>query len=455
MSEPLRPRLHSETHGIDSWTGIYHTSQDEVKVKVMFERILDGDNGAIWCEARAIIQIGESRNAVIPPSRTNLMNASRGGSGWKGLVATLSDMATEIRWDEAIAEGVTKAIEHYRNGERERQLETEGITPEHPFLLEPFIASTGTSVFYGEGGTGKSLIVLAMAVVVASGKPLFGYLPHLTGPVLYFDYEDDHQVHEERLAAILKGADIELVHPIFHRSLVAKVSQSQASMRRSVTDRKAVLAVLDSIGMGRGGSATGAEDTIRLFRALRSLQVPVLAVDHVTKDDKKESDISTPYGSIYTVNSARLLWGAVALTDEPLVKYLGLTNTKTNRTERYSRRRLRIEYRNKESSSTNTRHLDVVKFQMVDEFGMNDDADAWDLIHTYLQRSNEERRTLDQIIRATGVSEMSIIIEVTKHRDVVETERNPPKPNTFWLKTTHLEQIEMEEREETHEQTKT
>lgn len=431
MSEQIRPKLTSESTGFDFWTGVYDTDHAAIKIKLTFERITDGDNGSIWCEARAVVQVDDKPSSIIPPSRTNLMNASKSGTGWKGLVATLSDMASDIRWDDAVSLGVSKTIEHYRNGEREQVLATTIDDPQHPYLLEPFIASSGVSVFYGEGGTGKSIIALAMAVSIASGVPLFGVKPYREGPVIYFDYEDDPLVHEERLSAVLSAANIKLLHPIYHRSLVAKVSQSQSSMRRSISDRGAVLAVLDSIGMGRGGSAINAEDTIRLFRALRSLGVPTLAIDHVNKEDKKEREISTPYGSIFTVNSARLLWGAVvAGSSSSLEKHIRLVNTKSNRTPIHKPMGLGISYTNEITNGVS--QLISVKFTPYDAFWQAAETPPWDKIAMYLSSTDDER-TITEIAHATVLERIVVNKEILRHKDQLVSTLRGNKEQTHSL----------------------
>lgn len=410
MDTEFRPILKTEQSGFDWWSGVYHTDLEGLRVKLIFERMSDGENGAIWCEARALVMAEDEIRTVIPPSRTNLMNATRGGVGWKGLAATLSDMARSIAWDEAVAQGVERAIEVYRTGEQEKELRYQKLTLGNPFLLEPFIASTGVSVFFGEGGTGKSLIALSLAVAVAGNYPIFGKYPRQAGPVMYFDYEDDSEVHEERLAAILKSIKIELEYPIYHRKLIAKVSQSQATMRRSIGERGAVLAVLDSIGMGRGGNANTAEDTIRLFRALRSLDVPTLAIDHVNKEDKRSGETVSPYGSVYTINSARLLWGAViapGLTSEDK-KYLNLQNTKANRTALSPPMGMAITYHNREDDVHNTRWLGQVDFEVFDKWWASKEPDTFERIRHYLGQHPEEWYSIRELVMLTNLSQAAI-----------------------------------------------
>lgn len=421
----LVPELESESSGFDHWTGVFRTMLDDVKCRVSISRMQDGDNGAIWCEMQANLQMeGKPRN-LTPPSRINLMNVNRGSGGWKGYVQALEDIAPSIRWQEAISLSVDSAIERYRNGDQEVALVPQGTADRaHPFLLEPFIASSGVSVFFGEGGTGKSLIGLGMAAAVASGFPIFGQIPQVTGPVVYFDYEDDESVHAERLQAIVKGHDLTMRHPVYHRSLIAKVSQAQSSMRQSIENTGAVLAVLDSIGMGRGGNANTSEDTVRMFRALRSLGVPTLAIDHVSKEDKRDGSLITPYGSVYTINSARLLWGAVVAEGVSTKdkKYLNLENTKANRTHLRKPMSMSIEYVNEDDKAEGQRWLDKVTFTTYSEWWEEIQADTWELIRAHLE-VNVGAWTVLELALQTGKPEKQVEEAIQTHMADLVMER--------------------------------
>lgn len=426
MSDRLIPELETQDGTFDRWTGTYTTLIPQVRCRIMFDRMQDGENGAIWCEAQGFIDIDGEHKTLTPPTRINLMNGTRGAAGWKGFVQGLEETSEHIQWNEAMSIAVSAAIELYRNGDREIVLTPRGVDKSHPFLLEPFIASSGVSVFFGEGGTGKSLIALAMAVTVASGYPMFGKLPQRQGPVMYFDYEDDSDVHAERLEAIIAGTNIELKHPIYHRSLVAKVAQSQSSMRRSIDDTGSVLAVLDSIGMGRGGNANTAEDTVRLFRALRSLGVPTVAVDHVSKEDKRSGDLITPYGSVYTVNSARLLWGAVVAESNSNhdVKYLNLQNTKANRTHLHAPIGLKVTYANSEDKILGQRWLSQVTFDTHDQWWGHIEVDVWTQVRVFLE-SNQGAGAWSptELSMMLGIREEEILSAIEHHRNEVVLEK--------------------------------
>ena len=220
---------------------------------------------------------------------------------------------------------------------------------DEPFILNPYIASAGTTVLYGEGGLSKSLVALGMAISVSTGVPIFGNEPAKVGPVMYFDYEDDDAMHDARLMAMCRALGIPSTKTeVYHYSLSSKVTGAKREMGRRVRETKSVLGIVDSVGMARGGSAVQAEDTIRLFRALREIGIPFLAIDHVSKESKKaKSGSPDAYGSIYTMNSARLAWhlqGQVT-SDKDTISMLA-TNTKANHTRRQQNRIIEVRYDN-------------------------------------------------------------------------------------------------------------
>ncbi len=353
MKQPLA--IADIQQGFDYYTIQLFTKIPHLEAELDFQRISDGDNGAIWCELSVYVITKGDKTRIVPPSRTNLMNSSR--AGWRGHLETLEAAASELQWEDMMTQAVGIAIDAYRNGAQATELVLEKTSKHRPpWLLEPFIASSGVSVLFGEGGVGKSLLGLGAALSVATETEILGTWAHKKGPVIYFDYEDDDSIHRLRLNALARGHDItELEHPIFHYSLVAKVSQAQSQMRRIIRDHGAVCCVLDSIGMGRGGDAGTAEDTIRLFRALRSLDIPVLALDHVTKEDKRKGGTVTPYGSIYTVNSARLLWGAkMSSASTSNRRFVNLENTKANHVARQQNCGLEISYGSMDNGTLHT-----------------------------------------------------------------------------------------------------
>lgn len=197
------------------------------------------------------------------------------------------------------------------------------------WIVEPFVEAGGVTVLFAMGGTGKSMCAMAIAATAASGTAVVGTPKGEAGPVLYLDWETDPATATERLRAICLGAGIASLPPVHYRRQVASLESAAQEIRRDIARLGAVMVVVDSLGAARGGEPESADLTIRTFVALRSLGVPVLVVDHVSK--AAGNDATTSFGSVYTHNLARLTWALDKAQDEGSDRLvLALVNRKRN-----------------------------------------------------------------------------------------------------------------------------
>jgi hypothetical protein len=96
--------------------------------------------------------------------------------------------------------------------------------------VDKLLLENEINVAFADGGSGKSLLALALAVAVNTGKPLpAGLTPKRTGAVLYLDWESCKEEHDERLAGILGGLGIAGPVPIFYRHMVGAVADESRS----------------------------------------------------------------------------------------------------------------------------------------------------------------------------------------------------------------------------------
>ena len=73
--------------------------------------------------------------------------------------------------------------------------------PARQWLVDGLIPSGTVSLLGGDGGTGKSLLALQLAVAVATGGAWLG-LPVTSGRAIYISAEDDHDELHRRLSDI-------------------------------------------------------------------------------------------------------------------------------------------------------------------------------------------------------------------------------------------------------------
>lgn len=83
--------------------------------------------------------------------------------------------------------------------------------PEREFLIPgaDLFPVRNVHALYGDGGTGKSLLMLQLAVAMSASASWMGFMP-TPGPVLYFSAEDDADETHIRLADICDGGEVDL-----------------------------------------------------------------------------------------------------------------------------------------------------------------------------------------------------------------------------------------------------
>ncbi len=236
-----------------------------------------------------------------------------------GLLEQIADRTDPFDWREGIQDTINASIRQHRNASASHQMLTSADPDkeETPFLIAPLISSTGMTLWYSPPGTGKSFTALGAAVSVATGYPIMGRVPSKIGTVIYVDAEDDVMIHRIRMSAMLRKVGWEGDDPpIIHFAVTGRFKDALRPIRKLVREHEAVLVIVDSIGRTRDADASDGGATILLMNALGAMPCPVLAIDHVTKEDNKNikrGKVDSPeavmaIGSQFTTAAARLGW---------------------------------------------------------------------------------------------------------------------------------------------------
>jgi len=295
---------------------------------------------------------------LLHSARFNLMSTQ----ARRTLSQSLRERDPDLDWAALVEQMCFLVRERYRNGEPPIDLREALPAEPRRWLVEPFVENEGATVLFADGGTGKSLAALAIAVTVASGCSVLGHLYGEPAPTLYLDWETSRDTMQERLDAIAAGAHIRERPEIYYRRMTASLVESAANVRRDIAKLGIAFVVIDSLGAARAGEPESADMTIRLFNAARSLGVPWLGVDHVTKSTGNDS--ARPFGSTYTHNLARLTWSMDKSQDEgedSLI--LSLTNRKRNNGRLFSPQGYRLTFTTTDDRLTSVefRHQDLTQ----------------------------------------------------------------------------------------------
>lgn len=387
----------------DGYRFVWATEQIVIEFDRLGEERSDGLKGQITVKSQRPPTPGLLHRATFNASSTQ---------GRRSLSKFLEEREPLLDWAGMLEQVCFLSLERWREGEPLLDLRGVDAGQRPRWLLRPFIEYGGPTIIFADGGTGKSVFALALALSVASGMPLVSDAPAMVGPVMYLDWETDEYVHNERLRAIAAGKDVDLSEsaPIYYRRESASLRQSAPSLRRKVVDAGIQLVIVDSMGAARGDDPKDAGPTIATFNAARSLGVPVVFVDHVTKDREQKPD--KPFGSVYSANLARLTWGMVkAQAEGDNRSSIVLSNHKSNNGRLWARRGYYLDFVNDDDGTL-----------LMMGFTACDPRDAPELIGTLTHRekieavlrANHDLMTTEEIAEALEIENVVVSVSVVK-----------------------------------------
>ncbi len=190
---------------------------------------------------------------------------------------------------------------------------------EDAFTIEGLcLPSKHASIVFGDGGTGKSYLLLYVGGVLARAGLR----------VLYLDWELDAHTHRDRLERLF-GPDLPDVRYVrCERPMVYEVDRLAKIIERDEIE----YGLFDSVGFACDGPPEAAESALGYFRAVRQLRIGGLHSAHTRR--KTQGDVAEherqPFGSAFWHNAARSTWFVkLAATDGDTIT-IGLFHRKTN-----------------------------------------------------------------------------------------------------------------------------
>ncbi len=233
-------------------------------------------------------------------------------SGREGLRKKLAAAASEVPWGDYLEETAFRLTEAARQGE---PLVTLTGTPSSRTreLLPRFLYEGEPTLLYADGDTGKSLVALAVAAAMESGKALpFGLTPAQATPAAYLDWETSCDTLETRLGPLARGLGIDppaILYRRMHRPLVVDAAPLAAEFAR----RRIGIVIIDSmvLALAGGDGAAFHEPVTAFYNALR-LFAPAasLVLNHVPNEAARHGGLARPFGGAFAFNVPRLIWEA-------------------------------------------------------------------------------------------------------------------------------------------------
>lgn len=235
------------------------------------------------------------------------LNLSKGPE--KPLLEALNRRDDRVPWVDLLEVVRVQTARDMRQGEPTLVLRDVAISP-HRELVDRMMPLGETSVFYGDGASAKSWIFgVALALAVASGRPVGPLRPCARCPVLVLDWETTAEEWSERLERLSMGTGIPVPADVHYRSQWRPLVDDLERIRSDIAATGAGLVICDSITLAVGGEVT-ADACVPFYNALRSLGGTTRSViSHVSKSTSQlETGVGDPYGSVFVKNFARSAW---------------------------------------------------------------------------------------------------------------------------------------------------
>ena len=310
--------------------------------------------------------------------------------GWEGLIEELCYLtAQEFR----------KPTDAVIIGETE--------PPPRTWRLYPFIEKSEPSIFFGEGGSGKTMLACLHAICISSGLALAGMEP-VQGNVMMVDYEADRDTIERRIRRICRGLGIKYQTILYYRGGVA-LAKDLPSIQANVRNHQIDHVIVDSAMLAVGGSLENTEAVGQYFAALRTLGTSSTTIAHVAKNALNNK--RSPFGSAFWTNLSRSVWDVLGeQTEGSNVLEQGVKHFKVNEDGKHPRRGFEWTF---ESDSISVASADINKME-----GLSSLKSPVAKIRQALQGTEFKKATVKELVDSTGLSADSIRQALSSNKTV-------------------------------------
>ena len=267
--------------------------------------------------------------------------------GRQDLVKVLSSRIADIDWSTAIDQVCLGSLERIRKGELVDDIDTCQDVQAPEYLIYPFIPKDQPTIFYGDSGTGKSYLVLylAMSAIINKQDCPGNIQPKGKITPLILDWETSRDEVAWRLHLLTKGngnVDLHLKYRRCAMPLVDDLEQIQETIR----DIKANFIIMDSLALACGGELNSAEPVIKFYAACRKLKTTILIVAHIGKGTGSSG--AGVYGSAFFKHYARSVWEINSRLQDNITK-LGIIHKKVNNSSLHTSVALKLVFNKDEN----------------------------------------------------------------------------------------------------------
>ena len=290
------------------------------------------------------IKFATSKGKLFGPIRLNLLSSSARDS----LVRQLN-RRSEKNWTlilDQISSLVTDTMDEQSTSDDMRKYKLSGI--DTSWSIKPLASKGVGNIIFGAAGQGKSTLVLALMLSMATGRPFVpGIVVDEPGAVMMLDWEDTPDAFFKTCSALLSGAGMtwqDVICDVRYHNFSGPLQDQLDTLQREVSEFSVSLLVVDSLVASSGMDANDAEAARIYHQIIGGLgeNITAIGVTHVAKSGKD----SNSFGSVYWDNLSRNNW-LVAREEEELEEnssVIALTHKKSNRTSLMKPLGYRVKY---------------------------------------------------------------------------------------------------------------
>ncbi len=236
-------------------------------------------------------------------ARVNLSSTQGRGT----LTKALEEADPQGDWRGLVDRSCRMVALHVRTGTAAEPLIAAPLTMDQRWAIEGLVPLGQITVLFGDGGSLKSYLALATGIAGLLDRPITARWRMVPlQKVMYLDWEADRKEQAWRLGRLTSGlgscpVDGAILHRTMRRPLRDEITAIRSEAARAQVD----LVIADSLAPASGMEPEHADAALGALLALRSLEVTVLCIAHVSKVQADSKAPARPYGSVHIQNLAR------------------------------------------------------------------------------------------------------------------------------------------------------
>ena len=225
-----------------------------------------------------------------------------------------------------------------------------------PYLIFPVIRENQASIFYADGGSGKSTMALCLAASLATGQSFIqGLNPTNTEPIktMYLDWEADDDDVGDMIDEVARGKGIEIPEGlILYKHMSGAFIDRVDGLVDTIVENNVKLIIVDSLVGSAGSDVNDAEAARQYFQAVRSLKVASIGITHTNRE-------GSLYGNRFFWNLSRQVYRIHSVIETESNPIVGMFHEKANRSQLNAPMAWEIEYGDLQSEDNFIRYKAV------------------------------------------------------------------------------------------------